>query len=363
MSDDIFSSADGERNLLDGRYKTLLKGHQEARAFIKDRENSEYLKGFDRKDNDLAIQAKQDNQGYVFVTKPFCNLTTGNIMRNRRLLWLGDTNPLSMASAIRCSLMPDPDMHDVVSLASGSLNLPRSAFVDDFMPFIPILSSSMTSLTGWPDRVTEFFQTDEGIAKEVHFHVDNRKDQYGTFDLTATFQARDGDFINGFMQCLWEYQSAVSEGTMTPFPKLLTQREIDYNLRFYRLVLDPSKRYVRKIACCGAAVLGADTAGSDFNYTSETIVTQDNNEISVPFKCSGVWYNDPMVIKCFNETVIAYNPSMRGTDADREKNFKKLSEYEKLRYMQGIPYIGDDYELQWWVPTLVYNAMVSGEYE
>lgn len=342
--------------------KEYLDGFNDAAIYTKDRGLASYIRGFNRKDNDITTQAKNDSTGYVFITKPLCNLLTPNLIRSRRLMWLADTDKSSIASAVRCTLMPDPRMHDVGSSATAIEGLVRSSIVDDHQPFIPFLTTSIKSLTGWPDRITEYFQSDEGIAKEIHAMVDNRPDQFGTYDLTATFTARDGDFINGMMQSLWEYQASVSVGRMDPFPRMLTDREIDYNLRFYRIVLDPSKKYVRKIACCGAAILGADTSGADFNYTSESLYTQDNGEISLPFKCMGALYNDPLAIVMFNRTVVSYNPSM--ADGLREQNFVKLTELEKIKYDAGYPYIGrdgdgGDYELQWWVPISVYNVLVT----
>lgn len=340
--------------------KSYLQGYEEAIAYERDRPLSKFIRGFDRKDNDLTVQAKNDNQGYVFMTKPLCNLSVDNLQLNRRLVWLGDPNEYSIASAVRCSLMADPSKHKVISADTDyDFKEPRSALVDDFNPFIPMITTSIKSLTGWPDRVTEYFQSDEGIAKEVHAYVDNRPDLFSTFDLTATFDSRDGDFINGFLQSLWEYQSSVAAGPMVPFPSMITERELDYNVRFYRVVLDSSKKYVRKIACCGAAILGADTSGSDFNYTSESQVTEDNNEISVPFKCLGAWYNDPLAIKSFNDAVYVYNPGM-SDDGTREANFKKLSEAEKLAYNIGYPRINPGtYELEWWAPIEVYNYILN----
>lgn len=340
--------------------KEYLEGFEEALMLERDKPSSRFIAGFNRKDNDVVTQAKNDNQGYVFMTKPMCNLTADNIQLNRRLIWLGEPVASSLACAIKCSLMPNPYHHGVVSSAGGiDTRDVRSSLVDDSMPFVPMVTSSIKSLTGWPDRVTEYFQSDEGIAKEIHAYVDNRPDMFGTFDLTAGFDARDGDFINAFFQSLWEYQSSVATGPMRPFPAMITQRELDYNLRFYVLRLDSSKKYVRKIACTGAAILGADTSGSDFNYSSETTVTQDNNEISLPFKCLGAWYNDPMAIKSFNETLYRYIPEM-STRAGREAGFVKLDEFEKNRYNVGYPHINvDTYELEWWVRVELYNIIVN----
>lgn len=339
--------------------RDYLKGFEEAALHERVEPVSRYLRGFNRKENDVIAQSKNDNEGYVFMTKPLCNLSMDNLMLNSRLIWLSDTNKLSMAAAIRCSLMADPNIHNVVSVANGLFNEPRSSLIDDFNPFIPMVTSSVKSLTGWPDRITEYLQSDEGIAKEVHAYVDTRPENFGTYDLTLAFDSRDGDFINGLLQSLWEYQASVSTGPMVPFPSMITERELDYNVRFYRLILDNQKKYVRKIACTGASILGADTSGSDFDYSSESLILENNNEISVPFKCLGAMYNDPLIIRMFNDTVFKHNPNMSTTSL-REENFVKLNEVEKTLLSIGYPYINTrTYELEWWAPLEVYNFVLG----
>lgn len=345
-----------------------LQGFNQAQINSRDRTLSSYIRGFDRKDNDIAIQSKRDGQGYVFFTKPFCNLLDDNIINSRRLHWLSDPDPRSMGAAVKCSLMPNPNRHGVISTINGEINYVKSAIVDDNQPFIPMLTTSLTNLSGWPDRITEYFQYDEGIAKETPFHVDVRPDNFGTFDLTATFSSRDGDFINGWSQALWEYQSSVATGRLYPFPAMMSERELDYTFRLYRIVTDESRRFVRKIACTGMSVLGADVSGADFNYTTDSAFTTDNDEISLPLKCLGAMYNDPAIIMMFNQTVVKFNPLM--ADETRTQYFTKLTETEKLYITEGYPFISNgetnsegkvinQYELEWWVPTNVYNAIVN----
>lgn len=363
MSDDKYINPNGT-----SQFDSLSQGKPLDSLLLqsKDSEASRFIRGFNRKENLVITQSKTDAQGFVFFTKPFCNLLEDNLLGReaRRLLWLADRNPDSMAAAIKCSLMPDPNMFNVVSRAQGvgrsggRIAHTRSSIVDDFNPFIPMLTSSITNLTGWPDRVTEYFQSEEGIAKEVHAYVDNRPDQFGTFDLTASFAASDGDFINGWCQSLWEYQSHVAQGTLLPFPAFITERELDYNVRIYRVILDPTGMYVRKMACVGAAILGADTSGADFNYTSESLTTQDNNEISVPFKCMGAWYNDPACVRAFNNTTFMYNPGLKDPQ-QRNANFTKLTPDEVKNHTVGYPVIADDMELQWWVPNAVYELLFN----
>jgi hypothetical protein len=139
---------------------------------------------------------------------------------------------------------------------------------------------------------------------------------------------------------------------MVPYPINLAERRIDYQTRIYRLVLDTSRRYVQKIAACGAAFPVNSPLGNSFNYSIEGLpYNQDNDQISIRFKALGADYLDPITIQEFNAVVQIFNPQMKGDDSDRSKTYRKAS-YEELKAYnyQGYPRIDpESHELQWWI--------------
>jgi hypothetical protein len=139
---------------------------------------------------------------------------------------------------------------------------------------------------------------------------------------------------------------------------MIVENEIDYMTRIYRLVLDPTRTYVQKIANCGAAFPTAVPMGAAFNYTSDSPLANDNEQISIPFQCIGVEYNDPISIQEFNATVVYFNPEM--DDGSRSQLFTKLSKSELALFnYQGYPRIAEDNELEWWVSNDVYQLTIN----
>ncbi|QAX96015.1 hypothetical protein [Vibrio phage vB_VmeM-Yong XC32] len=294
-----------------------------------------------------------DNHGYVFFTKPVLNLTTDNIRKVSKLYYLTSQDSNTNGTAIKCCLMPkrEGDRYE-----PGNT---RSAVIDDKSAFIPFLTNTLISFTGWPDEVTEFIDTDEGNAKEIHGHVDDRPENFGTFDLSATFVAKEGDPHIALFSAWREYMTRVAEGTtMTPFPEMIEYDEIDYMTRPYVLILGPDRKRIQKIAAAGAAVPKAVTTGASFNYNSEAVFSEENQQIDVPFKCYGAIYNDPALIDDFNWTVQQFNPDME--DSRRATSMVKLTPREKTFFnFYGYPRIEKEtMELEWWLDFETYNALL-----
>lgn len=298
--------------------------------------------------------ANQDHTAYVFFTKPNCNLTATNIQLVRKLQYLTTTDPDSLAATIKSSLTT---AQYAKRYEPGTV---RSSVVDDKLPFISFLGTTLLSLTGWPDEVTESFQSAEGMAKQVYGWVDDRPENYGTYDLTATFVNKEGDPHSVLFSAWREYMTRVAEGTMVPYPESLAENSIDYMTRAYVLVTDASKRIVQKIACVGGGMYPtAVPTGAAFNYSSESGMSQENSQIDIPFKAYGVRYNDPVIIDDFNRLGILFNTDM--DDSVRERRLKKLSPKEKQIFNNyGYPRINEvTMELEWWVDLEDYNLILT----
>lgn len=341
----------------DGQNKYVQAAMRRSGYGTLDSSLADSLRGVNTRNVGTIAPMNQDVQGYTFFTTPMCNLSAGNVVDRRRLQYLSNPDPRSMACAIKTMLS-----HHGTNVHYDPANV-TSALVDPEYPFIGVMTNTLKDITGWPDFVHTFSNTDEGIAKEVHGFVDSRSEFYSEYTLNASFHRIDGDPVGGLVSALWEYAGHVAYGTMVSWPNMRANRWLDYVFRIYRVVLDETKRYVTKIACTGYCMLEASPEGAIFNQTSEEVQSADNAEISIPIKCYGVRYNDPQIINDFNATVMYACPSMK--DNRREADMVLLNE-EEVVIMSNYAYprvthptSASRSRLEWWAKYDDYNSIMA----
>ncbi len=314
-----------------------------------------------------------EQYGMVFFTRPRINLSYDNIIRDRSFTPMLTEKRESVVSAIRNILDPKGEKFSLIpgnKLANaGSLQSPLS---DPNNAFISIAANCLESMSGWPDPYIDTYTSRAGIYKEEWSMVDSYCKNYSAWDMSCNFRNIVGDPI-GYLFHVWtQYASLVREGTFDPHPEMIMENEIDYNTRIYRLVLDPSRTYVQRIAACGAAFPTTNGIGAMFNYATDKPYNRDTDQISVTFRCMGAIYYDPILIQAFNKTVWMFNPRMmssplskedRNGDALREAFFKKITSAEKQLFnYQGYPRINPyTAELEWWVPLEDYNVTIGND--
>lgn len=305
------------------------------------------LKGFRMSIGEANGPSHMERQGYVFFTRPHLNLTVGNCLKHRHLIQILNSSPKSVQSWVRSTLSPG------LFKSAERLQCPLT---DNENIFIPILSNSIKSLSGWPDYVLETYTSPEGQAKEVHTMVDSKMDYLKEFDLDATFHNMADEPLN-LLFYIWErYMGMVFEGLINPLPRFIAENEIDYNTRIYRIITDKTDRYVSKIAACGAAFPISLPTGEFANYDSSNVFTA-RKDITIRFKCNGALYYDDILKMEFNEAVMIFNPKIRqefnnGTLATDRSSFIDVSDFPQKGMFRGLayPYINlyDD-RLMWLV--------------
>jgi hypothetical protein len=146
---------------------------------------------------------------------------------------------------------------------------------------------------------------------------------------------------------------------------MIVANEIDYNTRVYRLVLDHSKQYVTKIACCGAAFPVNSPIGTFFDFNNDRPYFDQIKDISIRLRCTGAIYLDDIVVRSFNKAVSIFNPDMRpllgGLSAEETPTMAKIHR-RVLPYFnnRGYPRINiSNYELEWWIDKPYYDARVN----
>lgn len=305
------------------------------------------------------VPYNQDNQGLTFFTRPRLNLSYNNLTADRRMSLLGAGKGRARThyhEAVRQWL--DPEVAKIVADGHNT----RFPLVDPKCAFIPWLTNNLISLNGWPDPVTENYIADAGLAKETWGMVDGIDTIYHEYTLNASFRNISGDPISLLLEAWRIYMSLVYQGKMLPYPDSEMLREIDYQTRIYRLILDPTRSYVQKIAACGVAWPMSSALGQAFDFASDTPFMQDRaSQISVPFQAIGAMYQDPIIMQEFNDVVEIFNPDM--ADGRREQAMVKIprTELVALNY-HGYPRIDMDQqnELQWWMSKEDYATVKGG---
>jgi len=332
-----------------------------------DRAIGNNLYGFNHRQVPGMVPMNKDQYGLTFFVRPQLNLRSGNIRANRRMYPLLTANDVSLQRFVRCTL--DPRMMVGGIEGSHAISCP---FVDNDQAFIPILTNNLTSISGWPDLTSPTFTSKAGVYNEVYSQVDGIVRNFESFDIDATFRNTRGDPIV-FMFYIWlHYQSSVFEGTMVPYIDYLLENTIDYNTRIYRLVLDETKQYVKKIAATGVAYPISVPIGSFMDYNSERPFNDQNKDITIRFRCLGAEYLDDILINEFNQTVKIFNQSMKAVEkATRKTTTMNIAgglvqvPQEMLSFFnhRGYPWINpDNYRLEWWIPKNIYDARVDAMY-
>lgn len=314
---------------------------------------SDTFRGLNHRQQPNSVPINRDMYGLTFFTRPRMNMTSANLRQSRLFSPMLSTNDLTIPRAIRAML-------DTESRKHGH----GSKLIDEYQAFIPILTNQLISISGWPDVIAPTYTAQPGAYQETFSMVDGLTVNYGAFDIRANFRNIQGDPITALFLTWAHYASLVFQGILLPYPDALIENEIDYMTRIYRLVLDPSRRFVQKIAACGAGFPIDAPIGNAFNYEQDKPINQGNDQITVTFRCFGAMYQDPILVDQFNRSVVMHNNDMAGSDADRERTFVKLDPaYQQIFNHMGYPRINPDtYELEWWVFKADYEQYVS-EYQ
>lgn len=289
-----------------------------------------------------GLPKNADTQGLLFFTRPTMNLSYDNLALDRRLTPLMTSDPTTYPFMIRALLDP------------YSKNDESSRFVDSNNVFMPILSNTLLNMSGWPDIMGDTYTAPEGAQKESWAMFDGDSHNRQVWDSNLTFKNIQGDPITTLMLTWIIYGTGVYQGDLLPYTRMLFENRIDYYTGIYRLVLSSNGRYVTKIA----RTLGfpyAISIGSAFNYQADQFLNNDNDTVSVPFKCVGAEYQDPILIKEFNHTMAMKNAPIRTGDVVELKN----TEYALFRRL-AYPKIDEEtWELKWVVPKALYQAITS----
>ena len=368
------------------------------------------------------LPENRDDYGLVFFTRPLLNLSAGNLRNGpRKMLDLLTQQSDSMQRYVRCMLDPRthlnklsideikaaylPSMSGITSdnadgntkttdhsdtkgkadigdtdtgiiteemlqalidhQNDGTLTV-SSPFVDENLAFIPILTNNLQSMSGWPDIVLPTFTSKEGLKREQWSVADGFVDINESYDIDCTFKNVKDEPITLLFDTWLNYMANVYEGMFSPYLDFLIENEIDYNTRIYRIVLDESKRFVKKIAATGASFPVNVPTGKMFDYSDSAKYNTDNNTINIRFKTIGAMYNDPILIHEFNTVVGIFNPDIAkllDSNATTPTNIVEIPpNLLNVFNYRGYPLIDKNtLELRWFINTdsVTYKNVVK----
>lgn len=326
---------------------------------------SNLFTGFNHRMAPLYAPKNVDGTGYVFWTRPDMNFSEDNINQSRRIMEMLRGKRNSQSAALIGMLDP------FCELLSASKGL--TGFGDTFhhevgfnnrCAFIPILSNLLVSLTGFPDSTLDVYTSEEGMVREQWSMVDSTYQPNAAFNLNAAFRNIDGDVLTTLFGLMLEYSSGVRTGLFLPRPINMYTNTIDYQMRCYRFILDPTRRYVRKYGIANACFPTNDSMGMIMNIGGNQPLVTDNDQLNIQFQANVASYNDPIIIQEFNDLVRIFNPDMQPYnpygDEYLPKGYQSMMmltpEIAGLMNFDGYPQIDPNtYEFQWWVYSEDYR--------
>jgi hypothetical protein len=258
------------------------------------------LYGINLRQTGGAVPRAKDSHGFTFFTRPQLNLSQINITNHRSFYNLLTSNEKSYQRYTR--LMLDPRL--------GSIGDIKSPFVDNLNAFMPILTNNVMSLSGWPDMTVPSFTSASGLYGQEHSFVDGVVNHYESFDIDVTFRNMKGNPLLYLFYIWIKYESLVFEGVLNPYIDMVTENEIDYNTRIYRIILDEQKRFVTYIGATGASFPINDPTGSLFDFNVEKPYNTIN-DINIRFRSLGFTAFEDILKLEFNKTSAIFNNDIK----------------------------------------------------
>jgi len=298
------------------------------------------LYGINHQKVKTLIPENKDSYGLAFFTRPQLNLSRTNLRNLRKFYSFLGKMPASTVRYVISTL--DPELH------YKNVTTP---LVDPNMAFIPLLTNTLKSMSGWADEVLPTFTSKEGVRREQWSIGDGTTDIFDAQDIECVFRNIKDEPITMMFHLWTNYIAGVFEGMLSPYMDMILANEIDYNTRIYRLVTDESGLIVKKIAATGASFPVNNPIGKFFDFNEGIKYSDQTKDINIRFRSMGMMYNEDILIKEFNMASGIFNPDMR--DGVIKGNLQKIPRELLMAFNnRGYPYINTDtLELEWYINT------------
>lgn len=331
--------------------ESIAKGSGQGSAAAK------YMMALSRVDryNINAVPLNSENHGLTFITRPKLNLHGSNLGSDRILSTLRTEDPRSWMFAIRMLL--DTELSRETNMAGLVRNSP---WLNSDLPFILPLTNQMYSISGFPDINLETETTDGGYYGEDLTFVRGGDMNYGTYDLSLTFNDIQGGFIMALFTVWVHWMRMVTRGMVVPYMLDSYFNRLCYTCSIYRFVLDPSHRYITKWGKATGCFPTSVPIGAALNISDRDRFVDASRQFTIPFKANTVEMMDPIIFQEFNTIVSRYagwkGPGVGQTTTVDSGTIQYGDRYlvpagETKYNFAGIPWIdtvGGRNELQFW---------------
>lgn len=352
VSDDAFSPLVDNGNVLTQSNYDLSDVYSRTPLGDPKRAITETMWGLNHRSLNNSIPINKDYFGLTFFTRPDLRLAEVNLKRDPRLAGMLDSNGMTTQRMLRALLDMRHNEQNNFSYPSG--------LTDPKQIFMPVLTNQLVSMSGWQDVSLPTYTSEAGVYGEMYSFADGIADIFQTYDITANFRNITGDPITYLFYYWVLYAAGVYKGDLVPYQENIRANRVDYQTRIYRLILDHTKRYVQKIAYCGAAFPIGVPMGTHFNFESDTPINRANDQISITFRAIGAEYMNDRVVYAFNKAVCMGNNDMYPNFRVSRGMMKIPYEYIYLFNFQGYPYINiRTHELEWYVYREQFQAIAG----
>lgn len=303
--------------------------------------------GFRHSEGLPVIESNSDHKGFTFFTRPLLNLTDRNIANINIFNKYITRNPNSTLGIARATL--DPRLYYGLKNEFYNQAPFNCRIVDPRLAYIPIMSSSLMTLTGWPSIFTPRYTSEPGLRKEQWTMIDGSYETNEVFDLQATFKNYKSEPLFEIFSLWIRYPSLVFEYSISQYLDVILDFAKDYETRIYRFISDDSGRFIKKAAMTGASMLTTEDTGKTFDYKHDRLFNRDLDDISTTFASQIAVYNDDRIYLDFNRTTATFNPDVRNYLQGKREAMDVIP--KELLHMfdnRGYPIIDlDTYEIKW----------------
>lgn len=297
------------------------------------------LYGFNHRNAGYIANTIQPGNSLIFFTRPHFNMMKSNLRNDRTMTNLITKDSNNVQTFIRQTL--DPSLAQIENRTCSLIN--------NNLGFIPVLSNTLDSISGWPDRMLPTFASKPGARGEQFSIPDGIIEINNKVDLTLTFEKMDGEINERLLEKWMEAMSLQVDGILAPYAEFEVYTERNFDTRIYVINMDATNRIVLDIGIANAGFPTNDNIGRKFDYNK--IQKVSDSKFSVRMETNVISYNDPILLLEFNLVNTFFNNDYYNMMHGQSHNLKKipLTDLGKYNY-QGYPYINvNTMELEWYI--------------
>jgi len=305
------------------------------------------LYGFNVEYNRQYIHKSKTQQGLVFFVRPQLNLSRDNISNNRLLYTMLGEDKVNMSTWVKHTLDP------------RSVPENGSPVINNKQAFIPIMTNTINTMTGFPDVTFPSTTFQPGLFNEAYSIIDGTAKIYNPVDISTSFFNVSGEPVMNLLHTWGLASTLMVEGSISPYADYVIENERCYDTRIFRLVLDQTGRFVTNVAATGPGFIDSVGIGSVFDLNRDQVYNESENEHNFKFKMMGVEYKDIILLDEFNTIGEIFNPLLE--DGIRDDEMIKVSHVVK-KYFNYLSYPRvnlETFELEYWVENAVSDKVIN----